>query len=40
MNKEELVTEEDWQKADAIFEELKVPIRIGMSVQDLVEALK
>ena len=40
LNKEELVTEEDWQKADAIFEELKVPIRIGMSVQDLVEALK
>ena len=40
LNKEELISETDWQKADDIFEELKVPIRIGMSVNELVEALK
>ena len=40
LNREELISDKDWQKADAIFQELNVPIKIGMSVNELVEALK
>ena len=32
MNKKELISEQDWKKADLVFEELKVPIKVGMKI--------
>ena len=32
MNKKELISEEDWKKADVVFEELNVPIKVGMKI--------
>ena len=32
MNKKELISEQDWKKADLVFEELEVPIKVGMKI--------
>ena len=32
MNKKELISEQDWEKADSVFEELEVPIKVGMKI--------
>ena len=32
MNKKELIGEQDWKKADLVFEELEVPIKVGMKI--------
>ena len=32
MNKKELISEQDWEKADLVFEELEVPIKVGMKI--------
>ena len=32
MNKKELISEQDWGKADLVFEELEVPIKVGMKI--------
>ena len=32
MNKKELISEEDWKKADVVFEELNVPIKVGIKI--------
>ena len=32
MNKKELISEQGWKKADLVFEELEVPIKVGMKI--------
>ena len=32
MNKKELISEQDWEKADLVFEELEAPIKVGMKI--------
>ena len=32
MNKKELISEQDWEKADLVYEELEVPIKVGMKI--------
>ena len=32
MNKKELISEQDWGKADLVFEELEVPIKVGIKI--------
>ena len=32
MNKKELISEQDWKKADLVFEELEVPIKVVMKI--------
>ena len=32
MNKKELISEQDWKLADLVFEELEVPIKVGMKI--------
>ena len=40
LNKEELISTQDWMKADAIFQNLNVPVRISMTADELFVALK
>lgn len=36
----DLITEEDWKRADEILEELDLPFRISMSVEEFIQEVK